>query len=120
MLRKWGPWIGAIVLTLGSVVWQRRTGPTYPARGVVRPGGSEVRLNLTRTHGGEGDQPVRIEAKDPGVTGLMVWRRFPSDEPWTTVPMTRDGDFLAAALPHQPPAGKLEYQVRLAKGADSA
>ncbi len=120
MLRKWGPWIGAIVLTLCSVIWQRRSGPTYPARGVVRVGGSEVRLALTRTHGGDGDQPIRIEAKDQTITGLVVWRRFPTDDPWQTVPMGREGSFLVAALPHQPPAGKLEYEVKLEKGGESA
>jgi hypothetical protein len=30
--------------------------------------------------------------------------------------MAREGADLVTALPHQPPAGKLEYQVRLAKG----
>jgi hypothetical protein len=120
MLKKWGPWIGAIVLTLVSVVWQRRTGPTYPARGTVSVGGTDVRLALTRTHGGEGDQPVRIETKDLAVGGMVVWRRFPTDEPWKTIAMARNGNRLEAVLPHQPPAGKLEYQVKVTKGSDSA
>ena len=34
--------------------------------------------------------------------------------------MTRSGDWLEAVLPHQPPAGKLEYEVKLVKGAESA
>jgi hypothetical protein len=120
MLKKWGPWIGAVVITLLSIVWQRRTGPTYPVRGTVRVGGTDVKVALTRTHGGEGDQPVRIETKDVAVGGMVVWRRFPTDEPWKTIAMTRSGDWLEAALPHQPPAGKLEYEVKLVKGADSA
>ena len=120
MLKKWGPWLGAVVLTLVSVVWQRRTGPTYPARGTLTVGGTEIRLQLIRSHGGDGDQPVRIEVKDPAVTGLVVWRRFPSEEAWRTTAMTRNGDRLEASLPHQPPAGKLEYEVKVSKGADSA
>ena len=120
MWKKWGPWIGAVVITLASVVWQRRTGPTYPVRGTVRVGGTEVKLALTRSHGGNGDQPVQVETRDVAVGGMVVWRRFPTDEPWRTIAMTRSGDRLEAALPHQPPAGKLEYEVKLVKGAESA
>jgi hypothetical protein len=120
MLKKWGPWLGAVVITLASVVWQRRTGPTYPVRGTVDVGGTSLSVALTRSHGGLGDQPVRIEAKDVAIGGMVVWRRFPTDDPWRTIAMSRNGDWLEAVLPHQPPAGKLEYEVKLVKGADSA
>jgi len=33
--------------------------------------------------------------------------------------MVRAGDALETALPHQPPAGKLEYQVRLTRGVET-
>ncbi len=110
----------ALLVTLVSAVWQRRSGPTYPVRGRVAVGGSTIDLKLTRTHGGPGDQPVRVAAPDPGVAGAVAYRRYPSQDGWTVLPLVRQGGDLAAALPHQPPAGKLEYQVRLAKGADTA
>ncbi len=113
-------WTLALLVTLASAVWQRRSGPTYPMRGSVAPGGAAIALKLTRTHGGPGDQPVRVAAPDAGVTGIVAFRRYPTNEGWTDLPMAREGKDLVAALPHQPPAGKLEYQVRLSKGSDTA
>lgn len=113
-------WLLALLLTLSSVVWQRLTGPTHPKRGTVEVGGTEVRFRLLRSHGGDGDQPVVVKVADPKVAGSVAWRRFPTDDPFTFVPMVREGEALRAALPHQPPAGKLEYQVRLTKGNATA
>jgi hypothetical protein len=109
-------WTLAILLTLVSAVWQRMSGPTYPLRGAVAVGDQTVGLRLLRSHGGPGDQPVRVTVPDTAVRGDVVWRRYPTDDPWEVLPMQRAADALEAALPHQPPAGKLEYQVRLAKG----
>lgn len=109
----------ALLITLATAVWQRLSGPTYPARGHVVLGGREIRLKLTRSHGGAGDQPVRVEAPDQIVTGTVAFRRYPTNDAWTFLPMARDGSALAVALPHQPPAGKLEYQVRLSRGAET-
>jgi hypothetical protein len=45
----------------------------------------------------------------------VSWRRFPTDEPWQSLPMARnDEGELEAVIPHQPPAGKVEYRVLLA------
>ena len=115
-----GLWLLALVITLSSAVFQRLTGPTHPARGKVVVDGTEVRYRLLRSHGGEGDQPVVVTVADPAVTGSVAWRRFPTDDEFAVLPMVREGDVLKAALPHQPPAGKLEYQVRLTKGSATA
>ena len=120
MRRRIGLWLLALLLTLASASWQRLTGPTYPARGKVTLGGAEIRLRLLRTHGGEGDQPVVVEVADPQVAGSVAWRRYPTNDPFTLLQMVREGDTLKASLPHQPPAGKLEYQVRLTRGAETA
>lgn len=109
-------WVVALVLTVASAVWQRRSGPTRPVRGTVDVAGAPVSYRLLRSHGGDGDQPVRVTAADGSVSGRVVWRRFPTSEAWRELPMARTADGLEAFLPHQPPAGKLEYQVRLRKG----
>jgi hypothetical protein len=106
-------WTLAVLITLVSAVWQRLTGPTYPARGTVTVGQTAVQFELLRSHGGAGDQPIRIVVPDTAVTGEVRFRRYPSDEPLEVIPMTRAGATLVAALPHQPPAGKLAYQVVL-------
>ncbi len=113
-------WSLAIAITLASAVYQRMTGPTYPVRGTVTLAGEVVGLRLNRTHAGDSNQPVVLTVPDRGATGEVAWRRYPTSDAWTTAPLVRDGDTLQAALPHQPTAGKLEYQVRLRKGAAQA
>ena len=55
-----------------------------------------------------------------GVRGVMEWKRFKTDDPWTAVPMTYADSALTATLPAQPAAGKLQYRVRLAAGGEEA
>jgi hypothetical protein len=109
----------AFVITLASAVWQRLSGPTYPVRGHVVLGGKEISLMLDRSHAGPGDQPVRVKAPDPAVVGMLAYRRFPTGDPWSFVLMSREGNDLVAVLPHQPPAGKLEVQLRLTRGVET-
>lgn len=118
MTRSVWLWTLAVVVTLFALAYQRMTGPTYPLRGHVTLGGAVVPLKLVRSYGGAGDQPVVVVAADTTVTGSVQWKRFPSADPWDTLPLVRRGDTLAAALPHQPPAGKLAYQLRLVRGGE--
>ena len=113
--RRW-VWVAAVVVTVASAVYQRMSGPTYPLRGSVSLGGQDISLRLTRTHPGAGDQPVILAVPDASVEGQVAWRRYPTNEAWQTMPLVRKGAELTAALPHQPVAGKLEYQVRLQRG----
>ncbi|MBN1561187.1 hypothetical protein JW998_13115 [candidate division KSB1 bacterium] len=108
-------WITALIITLLSAVYQRQTGPTYPIVGVRQIDDSEVHYELLRSHGGDGDQPVVIVAADTAVRAAVVFRRYKTDDFWTRTEMQRQGDELVAALPHQPPAGKLEYHVEIRK-----
>lgn len=103
-------WILAVVLTLFSASWQRRTGPTHPVSGKADVGGRAVSWTFERTHKGAGDQPVRLTAP-ADVNATLEWRKHGGSPEWTVVPMTRDGDALTAALPWQPPAGVLKYRV---------
>ncbi len=109
-------WILAVLITLAAATYQRMTGPTYPVRGKVEIGGETIRYHLQRTHGGEGDQRVTIRVPDPTVIGELSWKRYPTDEPFASVPMRREGEHLVAYVPHQPPAGKVEYKLALMDG----
>ena len=111
-------WTLAVVVTLGSLLWQRTTGPTYPARGRVRLAGQTITMSLDRSNSTASDQLVKVRVPDPGVAGEVVWRRYPTADPWQLIELRRDGENLAASLPRQPSAGKLEYQVRLTRGAE--
>jgi hypothetical protein len=117
--RRW-LWAAAVLITLASAVYQRMSGPTYPVRGAVTLGGEQVSLRLTRTHPGAGDQPIVLTVPNTAISGEVRWRRFPTADAWQTLPLVRNGDALTAALPHQPVAGKLEYQVRLQLGDQHA
>ncbi len=112
-------WIIAIVVTLASAVYQRMTGPTYPVDGHVVLGGQVIDYRLERSHETTGDQVVEIVAPDLSVTAEMTWRRYPSSDPYQTVPLVRQDAVLRAMLPRQPAGGKLEYQLRLARGPET-
>jgi hypothetical protein len=123
-------WSLAIILTLAMAKHQKRTGPTYPVDGVVHLGTTEIDYLLKRSHGGESDHMVQVEVDDPEIQGFVYWKRLRMDEEYTVVPMvynenaeivvghgkSRTASALEAPLPHQPPAGKLEYHVQLSKG----
>lgn len=108
-------WVLALVVTVALAAYQRLTGPTHPVRVKAEIGGAPIGGKLPRSHGGEGGALVALVVPDDGVSGELAWRRFPTDEPWIELPLRRLGDQLAAELPHQPAAGKLEYSLRLTR-----
>ncbi len=106
-------WIIAFIITVSAAIYQRYTGPTYTLRGKVNLHETIISYKLARSHGGESDHIVRIKAEDPDITGFLVYRRFKTEDPWQTVAMLSNDGYLTGKLPHQPPAGKLEYKVML-------
>jgi len=118
MRKPWVLWTIALAVTLVSAVYQRMTGPTYPVRGHVVLGGQDIAYRLERSHETGAEQVVQIRVPDASVTGEMSWRRYPSSEAFEKVPLARKADLLEAALPRQPPAGKIEYQIRLFRGEE--
>jgi len=119
MKRPGALWTFAVVVMLVFALWQRWSGPTYPLRGTVTVGGASVRYRLTRSHEGEGGQRIGLVVPDTAIGGQLQWRRYPTAEPWASIPLDRSGDTLAATLPHQRPAGKLAYRLTLRRGADA-
>ncbi len=105
-------WIAGLALMLAAAVWQRLTGPTYPRRGTAVIASQEVRWRLLRSS--VSGQPFMVALAAPrGVTGVVQYRRYPTNEPFREVAMSHEGGTLVALLPTQPPAGKLEYSVVL-------
>ncbi len=116
MKRSWVLWLLAVVITLSSAIYQRATGPSYPARGSNKVGGVDVKYRLIRTHA-SGDAEVSVQAPNT-ISGTLSWKRNKTEDPWTYVDMQRRGSALVASLPHQPPAGKLAYRVILQKDGE--
>ncbi|MEJ2104210.1 MAG: hypothetical protein P8X47_06490 [Ignavibacteriaceae bacterium] len=108
-------WLIAFLLTAATAVYQRVTGPTYPVSGKVHLGNELVNYRFDRTHGGEGDHPVEIKVEDEKICGELYWKRYKTNDDWTSVEMKRKDGVLVASLPHQPSAGKLLYKVILQK-----
>jgi hypothetical protein len=107
-----GLWILAFILMLSAGVYQRYTGPTYELRGSYSSADASFDYELIRSAYSTSDTVVVVPAPS-GVEGVLVYRRYPTDDEFTRVQMARRGDHLAGALPAQPPAGKLEYHVEL-------
>lgn len=108
-------WLLAFVLTVFTAVYQRITGPTYPVSGEVKLSDQTIEYKLDRSHGGEGDHKIQIQVKDDKICGELIWKRYKTNNEWSSVELIREGDKLFALLPHQPPAGKLLYHVVLQK-----
>ncbi|MGK5090093.1 hypothetical protein WDW86_21285 [Bdellovibrionota bacterium FG-2] len=104
-------WILAIAITLSAAAYQRFTGPTYPLRGAATVAGKTIAFQLPRSHGGEGDQEVKID--DLGQRAFLIYRRYKTQDEFAQIDMKPDNSKLVANLPHQPPAGKLEYNLLL-------
>lgn len=113
--KSWIFWIFSIIFTLSIAVYQRMTGPTHPVRGAVEIGGEAVKFRLIRTHVSDFDARVSVKAPE-SVEGTFTYRRFKSYDEWHSVPMQREGEELAAYIPKQPPAGKVQYKVSLSDG----
>ena len=112
-------WIFSIIFMLIFVVYQRLTGPTHPARGKVEIAGETIKYKLLCSWGKEGDAKIEVETADKNISGLFKFRRFKSYDEWSEVPMQRIGNILIAFIPHQPPAGKVMYNIELINGETS-
>lgn len=108
-------WFIAVLITFGAIIYQRTTGPTYPKKSELTIDGKIYTFELIRSHGGTTGCPLVFAVPDTAVTGKVTFRKFPTREDWTELPMVRNGENLTAALPNQPPAGKLEYRVEFVK-----
>lgn len=119
MKRSYHIWLLAILITAGSAVYQRMTGPTYSKHCVTLLNGKAISVTLDRAHGGEGNHLVTIETNDEAIKGAVEWKRYNTNDLFTSVPMIYQNGALTAELPYQPPAGKLQYKVILTDGKET-
>jgi hypothetical protein len=108
---SWVLWILAVAIMFAAADFQERTGPTKEFRGSFFAAGQEHAFELVRSGNTDADAPVIVP--DPGLTGTVHYKRFPTDDPFSPIPMESLGGELQGLLPAQPAAGKLEYYVVL-------
>ena len=128
-------WILAVVITLSAAIYQRKTGPTYPQSEKITLGDSTYSLQLIRTSGARNAR-VKLPVKDTAVHAVIYYKKLGIAEDFTRVDfkMThivphsailkkilrqKEETVLAASLPQQPPAGKLEYYIELVKNGQT-
>ena len=116
MGRRTTLWIIAFIITIATAYYQRVTGPTYPVMEKTTIDGSSISGVFDRSHDGDGNHLVEVKVTDTNVIGNLYWKRYKTNDDWNIILMKREDDKLSASLPHQPPAGKLLYNVVLQSG----
>jgi len=111
-------WVLAVVMMLSSAVYQRLTGPTNPVRGEIVVDGQPQRYRLLRSEESVRDARIAVPSPMPGAAGRVIYRRYPTTDRFRLARMVTEttgdgGEELAAYLPAQPAAGKLEYRIEV-------
>ena len=112
-MKKFVFWFLAFLVTAFILVYQRITGPTYPISGKTALAETEISFELPRTHVVTSDCKVSVAVPHSEIKGILVYKRFKTQDAWTKQPMQREENALVGYLPKQPSAGKLEYRVIL-------
>jgi hypothetical protein len=116
-------WVLSFVITVLFAMFQRVTGPTYPAKGAFTSADGKVtgsyRFPRSCTTGTT-DCLLEVELKGQlpsAALPVVKWRRYKTAAAWAEIPFSAQpgarGAGYSAVLPAQPPAGKLEYAVFL-------
>lgn len=112
MKKKAWFWILAVVITVSTALYQRMTGPTYEKEVRFQIENEEYITQLPRSH--KGTDSCGIELPIPAsVKGILFYKRYPTDEDWSSTPFRESKNGQIAYLPGQPPAGKLQYFIGL-------
>ncbi|HNX93274.1 MAG TPA: hypothetical protein PKI17_07085 [Syntrophomonas sp.] len=112
-----------MIITLGTAIYQRKTGPSNPKQETITVGDSTYTCKLIRSNGAR-DAIIKLPIKDTTVRAAAFYKKLGTQDPWSRVDfkMTRikkhsgrEETVLAAYLPQQPPAGKLLYYIEIQK-----
>ena len=109
-------WLLAFSLMIMAACYQRCTGPTNPLRGHFRVGEQQMKYRFPRSAENTSDAVVSIP--DTGMTARLLWRRYPTDDPYTVAFMApapeNNKQSTTANIPPQEAAGKVEYKIEIA------
>lgn len=106
----------AIIITLMAVIYQRSTGPTYPKKFKLEYHNQKAKIKFPRSQGGEINAPIELPLLTENQTATLTYKRFPTNDDWTSIEFNKHDNRLYAELPFQPPAGKLQYFVDINYG----
>jgi hypothetical protein len=110
-------WILAFVITIGAAFYQRTTGPTYPKRSEATVNNIKYDLKLTRSISLDRDPEIRLAITDTTASAKLYFRRYPTKDEYQVSEFrykeTKMFKGLAAVVPQQPEAGKLQYYFEI-------
>jgi hypothetical protein len=102
-------WVVAVALMIAAAGYQRRTGPSYPARGEYAVAGQTYEYRLPRNALTSADMRIAIDDPGDGAAATLYFKRYRTDDPFTSLPLAAEDDELVGFIPAQPAAGKVEY-----------
>ena len=129
-MKKFILWFLAFLITIGAAVYQRRTGPTYPKRLSITVNDSISDLKLVRSLSLSEKSQVRLKINDTSAKAKLFYKIYKSDAAYQEVPFTYnvypvkspvmnkvfhiyEEKGFYAAIPQQPPAGKIQYYFEI-------
>ncbi|MFC2123604.1 hypothetical protein ACFLU5_02235 [Bacteroidota bacterium] len=101
----------SIIVTLGTLYYQRITGPTYEKEVDIEMNGITYDFDLPRSHAISEPCLIKLNIPDRGIEADIIFRRYPTNENFISRTFERKEDTLVVELPNQPEAGKLEYNI---------
>ena len=110
---SWVLWLMAVIIMFAAADFQERTGPTKEFKGSFTFAGEDHAFELVRSGNTDADAPVLVPDPGGGLTGQVFFKRYPTSDPFSPIPMESLAGDLQALLPAQLAAGKLEYYVVL-------
>lgn len=123
-------WLLAILITLSAVIYQRKTGPTYPLRMEVSVNNQDYDLGLIRSISIGSDSNIKLEIKDSTISARLFYKQFNTNNKYQSVnfnfeikpvesfimnkifKITEERGWYAQ-VPEQPAAGKLQYYFEI-------
>ena len=110
-MKKVAYWFPAIAITLALSIYQRMTGPTYPKKVVIELNDESYKVRLPRS-GVQHDEVIALNDVPQSQENLTLhYRRYPTQDAYTTVDFRYIDNEWQAVLPVQPVAGKLQYYI---------
>jgi hypothetical protein len=113
LTKTWMLWVLTTLITLTSVVYQKKTGPTYPVRGAFEQNGTSVKYKLLRSHETGLNAPVEFEVSGTPVEALLISKRYHSNDEWGVKKFILADNKYKTDLKELAPAGKMTYRIQL-------
>lgn len=105
-------WILSFFLTVSLAYYQRLTGPTYPLKGVFSSKEIKAEYFFPRSCVIGEKCLIKIKAGKAEEV-FLIWRRYKSHDDWRFERFSSKEGYFFSEIKTQPPAGKVEYKVRL-------